>query len=82
MVMLILFIILRHFFKKNYLQKPGKISALFLIFYSLFRFLAEFFRTPDPQIGYLILDLTLGQLISILFLVVGTALLYSKNNEK
>tara|TARA_B110000027_G_scaffold104633_1_gene110952 strand:- start:62 stop:835 length:774 start_codon:yes stop_codon:yes gene_type:complete len=78
----ILFFILRYFFKKNYLKNPGKISALFLIFYSLFRFLAEFFRTPDPQIGYLILDLTLGQLISILFLVVGTALLYSKNNEK
>ena len=79
---IILFLILRYFFKKNYLKNPGKISALFLIFYSLFRFLAEFFRTPDPQIGYLILDLTLGQLISILFLVVGTALLYSKNNEK
>jgi|TARA_B110000259_G_scaffold132796_1_gene149802 phosphatidylglycerol:prolipoprotein diacylglycerol transferase len=78
----VLFFILRYFFKKNYLKNPGKISALFLIFYSLFRFLAEFFRTPDPQIGYLILDLTLGQLISILFLVVGTALLYSKNNEK
>jgi phosphatidylglycerol:prolipoprotein diacylglycerol transferase len=79
---IILFLVLGYFFKKNYLQSPGKISALFLIFYSLFRFLTEFFRSPDPQIGYLILNLTLGQLISILFLVAGTFLFYLKNNEK
>ena len=79
---IILFFLLGHFFRKNYLQSPGKISALFLIFYSLFRFLAEFFRSPDAQIGYLILDLTLGQLISVLFLVAGTLLFYQKKNEK
>ena len=79
---IILFLLLGYFFKKNYLKNPGKISALFLIFYSLFRFLAEFFRSPDPQIGYLILNSTLGQLISILFLITGTFLFYLKNNEK
>ena len=79
---IILFLLLQYFFQKNYLENPGKISALFLIFYSLFRFLAEFFRSPDPQIGYLILNLTLGQLISVLFLVTGTLLFYLKNNEK
>ena len=79
---IILFFLLGHFFRKNYLKIPGKISALFLIFYSLFRFLAEFFRSPDAQIGYLILNLTLGQLISVLFLVAGTLLFYQKNNEK
>ena len=79
---IILFLLLGHFFRKNCLQNPGKISSLFLIFYSLFRFFAEFFRSPDPQIGYLILNLTLGQLISILFLIAGTLLFYLKNNEK
>ena len=79
---IILFFLLWYFFKKNYLQIPGKISALFLIFYSLFRFFAEFFRSPDPQIGYLILNLTLGQLISVLFFITGTFLFYLKNNEK
>jgi phosphatidylglycerol:prolipoprotein diacylglycerol transferase len=78
---IILFLLLR-FFGKNYLQSPGKISGLFLIFYSLFRFCSEFFRSPDPQIGYLILNLTLGQLISILFLIIGTIIFYLKNNEK
>ena len=78
----ILFFLLSYFFKKNYSKSPGKISALFLIFYSVFRFFIEFFRSPDPQIGYLILNLTLGQLISILFFVAGILLFYLKNNEK
>tara|TARA_B100000780_G_scaffold276459_1_gene245062 strand:+ start:766 stop:1539 length:774 start_codon:yes stop_codon:yes gene_type:complete len=78
---IILFFILRYFFNKNYLKKPGQISSLFLIFYSLFRFIIEFFRSPDPQIGYLILNLTLGQLISILFLFLGGVLFFYKKNE-
>jgi len=79
---IILFLLLGYFLKKNYLEIPGKISALFLILYSLFRFLAEFFRAPDPQIGYLIFNLTLGQLISILFLMFGTLLFYLKDDKK
>ena len=75
---IILFLLLRYFFKKNYLQNPGKISALFLIFYSLFRFFAEFFRSPDLQIGYFFLNLTFGQLISVIFLSAGVTLLYFK----
>ena len=75
---LFLFILLGYFFRKKYLKDPGKISALFLIFYSLFRFFTEFFRSPDSQIGYLILNLTLGQLISILFLVAGIFLFLFK----
>jgi len=71
---IILFFILNYFFKKNYLKKPGQISALFLIFYSLFRFFVEYFRSPDPQIGYLMLNLTMGQLISAVFLIIGTLL--------
>ena len=79
---IVLFLILRYFFRKNYLLNPGKISALFLIFYSSFRFVIEFFRSPDPQIGYLIFNLTLGQLISVLFLITGTAMFYLKNDAK
>ena len=77
----VLFFILGYFFKKNYLKKPGQISGLFLIFYSLFRFFVEYFRFPDPQVGYLILNLTLGQLISIIFLIAGVLLFFYKKNE-
>ena len=78
---IILFFILRYFFKKNYLKKPGQISGLFLVFYSLIRFFVEFFRSPDPHIGYFILNLTLGQLISVVFLIIGSYLFYIKKNE-
>jgi len=78
---LILFLILRYFTKKEYLKNPGLISAIFLIFYSLFRFMIEFFRNPDPQIGYMALNLTLGQFISIIFLILGAILFFYKKNE-
>ena len=79
---IILFILLKYFFRKNYVRNPGKISSLFLIFYSIFRFFAEFFRSPDFQVGYLIFNLTLGQLISVIFLITGIFLFYFKNYEK
>ena len=78
---IILFFILRYFFNKNYQNKPGQISGLFLVFYSLFRYFAEYFRSPDPQVGYLILNLTLGQLISVVFLIIGILLFFIKKNE-
>tara|TARA_B100001996_G_C18574019_1_gene559578 strand:- start:121 stop:894 length:774 start_codon:yes stop_codon:yes gene_type:complete len=74
----ILFIILNIFFK-NLSKIPGVISSLFLIFYSLFRFIIEYTREPDPQIGYLFFGLSLGQLISLLFLIFGIFLFISKN---
>ena len=46
-----------YFKNKDYLKKPGLISGLFLIFYSIFRFFIEFVRVPDEQLGYLIFKL-------------------------
>ena len=56
---IILFLILLYFRKKNYLKIPGLISSLFLIFYSVFRFFAEFFRVLDQHLVYLLLNLTM-----------------------
>ncbi len=78
---IVLFFILSFFFKKDYLKKPGQISGLFLVFYSLIRFFVEFFRSPDPQMGYLIINLTMGQLISAIFLIIGALLFFIKKNE-
>lgn len=78
----ILFLILMYFRKKNYLTKPGLISGLFLILYSIFRFFVEFFRVPDEQLGYLILNLSMGQIISLIFVTIGTILFYIKNENK
>ena len=64
---IVLFILLNFFFKKYNYKLNGIISGLFLIFYSLFRFIIEFTREPDPQLGYIISTFTLGQFISIIF---------------
>ena len=79
---IILFLILLYFRNKNFLNKPGLISGLFLIFYSIFRFFVEFLRVPDQQLGYLILNLTMGQIISIIFILIGIVLVIFKNENK
>jgi phosphatidylglycerol:prolipoprotein diacylglycerol transferase len=79
---IILFMLLLYFKNKNFLAKPGLISGLFLIFYSIFRFCIEFFRVPDEQIGYLIFNLSMGQIISLVFVMIGTIVFYLKNENK
>ena len=78
----VLFLILLLFWNKNYLNKTGKLSALFLIFYSFFRFFVEYYRVPDEHLGYLILNLTTGQIISIVFFVTGLSLFFLKNDAQ
>jgi len=79
---LILFIILIYFRKKGFMKIPGLISGLFLIFYSIFRFLIEFVRVPDEQLGYIFLNLTMGQVISFIFFLIGSYLVITKHEIK
>ena len=51
-------------------------SGLFLLCYGVFRFLIEFVRLPDADIGYLAFGwLTMGQLLSLPMIVAGLAML-------
>ena len=79
---IVLFIILVYFRNRGFLNMPGFISGAFLTFYSLFRFIIEFFRVPDEQIGYLIFNLTMGQIISLIFFIVGITLMINKHEIK
>ena len=79
---LILFIILIYFRNKGFLKTSGLISGLFLSFYSTFRFMIEFLRVPDEQIGYLFFNLTMGQIISFIFLLIGIYLIVIKYENK
>ena len=60
---LVLFIILWVLRKKPF--HDGMMVAFFIFFYGLFRFLIEFFREPDLQVGYLLGFLTMGQLLCL-----------------
>ena len=70
-----LFVILWWFSSR---QRPTMaVSGLFLICYGVFRFLVEFVRQPDPQLGYLAFDwLTMGQVLSFPMIVAGAALMF------
>ena len=78
---IILFVLLNFFYKKLS-KKDGLISSLFIIFYSIFRFLIEFTREPDAHIGLIIFNMSLGQIISIIFFITGMILFYNNYVSK
>ncbi len=78
---IILFIILNFLYNKS-IFRPGTISSLFLIFYSIFRFTIEFLREPDAHIGLVYLNMTMGQIISILTIMIGLILIYFPKDVK
>ena len=67
-------------FKKNI--KVGMCSSLFMILYGAFRILAEQFREPDVQIGYLLNLLSTGTVLSFAMIVAGIFIFVkTRNNE-
>ncbi|HQD36450.1 MAG TPA: prolipoprotein diacylglyceryl transferase [Thermodesulfovibrio thiophilus] len=67
-----LFLIL--WFLKDKFSRSGVVSSLFLILYGIFRFVVEFFREPDLQVGYILEVFTMGQILCITMIVIGVAL--------
>ncbi len=72
---LVLFTLLNYLYKRLS-EHSGLISAIFLILYSIFRFIIEFSREPDAQLGFVMMNYTMGQLISVFTLLAGIYLYY------
>ena len=66
----VLFLILNFIIKKISYRK-GECASLFLIFYSLFRIISEFYREPDLHIGYIYSYLSMGSLLSLVMFCLG-----------
>lgn len=80
-----LFLIMFFTAKKISIKKyKGLLSGMFLMGYGLSRFIVEFFREPDPQIGYILKYFTMGQILSIPFVALGIFLIIKamKINKK
>jgi phosphatidylglycerol:prolipoprotein diacylglycerol transferase len=56
-------------------DRPGLITAAFLVGYAIIRFSLEFTRAPDAQLGLVIGALSMGQLLSMIMFAAGVALL-------
>ncbi|HID92103.1 TPA: prolipoprotein diacylglyceryl transferase [Candidatus Peregrinibacteria bacterium] len=63
------YILLKISDNKNYTS--GIIFSGFIVTYAIFRFIVEFFRQPDPQLGFIFLEFSMGQILSVALFFVG-----------
>jgi phosphatidylglycerol:prolipoprotein diacylglycerol transferase len=71
---IVLFALLWFYSAKS--RRTGQVSALFLLGYGVFRFIAEFAREPDDFLGYLAMHLSMGQLLSLPMILIGAHLFW------
>lgn len=72
---LVIFAVLFALSRRVPARPQGTFTGLFLVLYGIFRFLVEFVRVPDAQLGYLFGPVTMGQLLSLPLVVAGVAVL-------
>ncbi|WP_085247658.1 prolipoprotein diacylglyceryl transferase [Gilliamella mensalis] len=70
---IVLFIILNIFIRKS--RPTGAVSGLFLLCYGLFRFIIEFFRQPDEQLGLFLNSISMGQILCLPMIIGGILIL-------
>src|SRR5256714_10848548 len=71
----LLFAVLAIMVRMGALKRPGLILGSFIAIYALARITSEFFREPDPQLGFLWGGLTMGMLLSVPMIIVGAILI-------
>ncbi len=49
---------------------------MFLLFYGLFRFLVEFVRQPDSQLGLYFQEISMGQILSTPMIIIGALMIW------
>lgn len=72
---LAIFCVLWALSRKRPARPQGTFMGTFLLLYGVFRFLIEFVRVPDAQLGYLFGPITMGQCLSLPLVVLGIVLL-------
>lgn len=58
------------------IQRKGVLSASFLIGYGIIRFCIEYFRQPDSHMGFVALQFSMGQLLSLPMIIIGLIILF------
>ena len=56
-------------------RSPGVLTGVFAIVYGAARIFSEFFREPDPQLGYFRWGLTMGMVLSLPLIITGVGML-------
>lgn len=68
----VLFVLVR---SQEVRERPGLLSVVFLTGYAAFRFVVEFFREPDTQLGFVFLTFSMGQILSAAMIIGALVLL-------
>lgn len=55
-------------------KRPGEVLATFVLGYGIVRFVVELFREPDPQLGFIVEGLTMGQILCLFMIAAGIGL--------
>ncbi|MDL0089226.1 prolipoprotein diacylglyceryl transferase [Campylobacter gastrosuis] len=66
---LTIFIIL--FFYRKFKKFDGELIAIYAILYAIARFICEYFREPDYNLGFVFLNLSMGHILSLAMLLAG-----------
>ena len=80
--LLLLIILSILFWATNARMKPGLLGGVFITGYGLSRFIIEYFREPDAQLGVLSMGLTMGQLLSLPMILFGLFLLATASGRR
>jgi phosphatidylglycerol:prolipoprotein diacylglycerol transferase len=72
---LVIFVVLWALSRRRPPRPQGTFMGAFLALYGVFRFLVEFVRVPDAQLGYLLGPVTMGQLLSLPLVIAGVVIL-------
>jgi phosphatidylglycerol:prolipoprotein diacylglycerol transferase len=65
-----------YLYRRKWRIGKGELISLYLLGYGVARFIAEFWRAPDPQLGFVIGPFTMGQVLSSIMVLVGGVLLW------
>ena len=74
---LVLLVVLALLLRVGALRRPGTIIGAFALGYGVARFVCEFFREPDTQLGFFWGALTMGMLLSLPLILAGIGFLWA-----
>jgi phosphatidylglycerol:prolipoprotein diacylglycerol transferase len=63
-------------------RKIGQVSGAFLVGYSVFRFIAEYFREPDRFLGLLALGMSMGQWLCVPMVLAGAVMWWRASQSR
>jgi phosphatidylglycerol:prolipoprotein diacylglycerol transferase len=66
---------------RNSRKLEGNFLFIYIIGYSIARIISEFFRQPDPQIGFILVIFTMGQILSVVAIIICTVWVVLKKQK-